>query len=440
MVARFYFDRISLGITLGFALLMALASTRLLAEDLMIGTAKIDLTPDVKASKVPLGGYASRKGATATGVLDRVYARVVTLTKGNQRVCIASLDLCFLPASLVGMVREKLEQVKPEWKGATLFLSATHTHSAPDPLAMHSANRFKLSGWTSFDAKLAEFTAQKTADAILDALSRQVKAKVGTLQFDNPGMNRNRRGEAKTDNTISLVKIADQNNKPLAVLVNYAAHPTLLEDRSFDVSGDWCGVFTAAMETELGAGAVCLFLNGAEGDVSPAGVDDIKGAERIQVYGQNLKRVVWQPLEKLTADSTELRGWTETVKLPQRKPNALFVAAAAQMGASFAQAKELVNALMPEETPLTFVRIGNALLIGMGCEPTTELGLRAKELAHKAGYPHPCVVALTNDWLAYALMPEEYRKGNYEAMMSFYGDTLGTVLLDGVKKGLTPAK
>ena len=82
------------------------------------------------------------------------------------------------------------------------------------------------------------------------------------------------------------------------------------------------------------------------------------------------------------------------------------------------------------------VRIGDLLLVGMPCEPTAELGLQVKEMARKAGYVSPAVVALTNDWLGYALMPEQYRKGNYEAMMSFYGDQLGPTFLQAIENGL----
>ena len=84
------------------------------------------------------------------------------------------------------------------------------------------------------------------------------------------------------------------------------------------------------------------------------------------------------------------------------------------------------------------VRVGDLLLVGMPCEPTAELGLQVKAMARKAGYANTAVVALTNDWLGYALMPEQYRKGNYEAMMSFYGDQLGPTLLQAVQSGLKP--
>ena len=128
--------------------------------------------------------------------------------------------------------------------------------------------------------------------------------------------------------------------------------------------------------------------------------------------------------------------WTQTVTLPPRKPNALFFLAAAQLGASMTQARELVNSLMPTTTQITFVRVGGLLLMGFPCEPSANIGLAAKQLARNAGVKTPAVVALTNDWLAYALTPEQYKAGKYEAVMSFYGEPFGPTLLDGVKTGL----
>ncbi|HLJ55376.1 MAG TPA: hypothetical protein VKT77_10080, partial [Chthonomonadaceae bacterium] len=124
------------------------------------------------------------------------------------------------------------------------------------------------------------------------------------------------------------------------------------------------------------------------------------------------------------------------VALPARKPTGTYIAAVAQLGGTFGQARALVDGLMPTKTAITTVRIGPVLLVGMPCEPTAELGLQLKSEARAAGYGTPVIVALTNDWLAYALMPEQYRRGNYEAMMSFYGDQLGPTLLGALKSGL----
>ena len=405
------------------------------------GAARVDITPDVKAVKIPLGGYAARRGAASTGVHDPVYARALVLSSGSTKVAIVSLDLCFAPASIKTEVLKRLSAKAPGWGTGNLFLAATHTHCGPDPLAMHSGNTFILKGWTPFDANLLTFTADHIASAILQAEKalRPASAAIGTVAA--PALNRNRRGENTTDPTLTLLKVTGADGKAIAAIVNYAAHPTLYDDKMMEVSADWPGVMAAEVEKTLGEGAVCLFLNGAEGDASPNGVDDKQGDEKITSYGRKVAAVVAALLPTVRAETAPaLSVWLVEIELPARKPNAMFIAAAGQLGATFTQARQLVDTLMPKTTTITMVRVGDLLLVGMPCEPTAELGLQVKSMARKAGYTTPAVVALTNDWLAYALMPEQYRKGNYEAMMSFYGDQFGLTLLHGVQTGLNAGK
>ncbi len=51
-------------------LLVGVFGARTARAELLAGAARVDITPDVKASKIPLGGYAARKGAASTGVHD----------------------------------------------------------------------------------------------------------------------------------------------------------------------------------------------------------------------------------------------------------------------------------------------------------------------------------------------------------------------------------
>jgi hypothetical protein len=132
----------------------------------------------------------------------------------------------------------------------------------------------------------------------------------------------------------------------------------------------------------------------------------------------------------------EIGAWTSELKLPERKPNGWFLLAASQLGATIPQARALVNSLMPVSSTLTFIRIGDLLLMGFPCEPTGDIGLGAKERARKAGFSRPAVVALTNDWLSYCVTKAQYRAGNYEAAMCFYGETFGEAMLTGVETAL----
>ena len=409
------------------------------------GAAKIDMTPDVKANAIPLGGYAARKAVRATGVHDPIYARALALSDGKTTAVVVSLDLCFAPASIKTEVVKRLKAGgNTTVDAAHLFLAATHTHTAPDPLAMHTGNTFtNLKGWTPFDAKLLAFTADKITQAVTQATQNMVPVHIGTAVKDAAGANRNRRNDPTVDSALTLFKVTQiGDGKTLAAIVNFAAHPTLYDEKMLDVSADWPGVMTGDVEAagaknEAGGAGVCLFLNGAEGDASPNGVDDVQPDAKVSTYGHRMGKRAMETLSGVNARmDAPLAMWTQTVSLPPRKPNALFFLAAAQMGASMLQAKDLVNALMPTTTEIGFVRIGELLLIGFPCEPTGDVGIAAKTLARQSGYKTPAVVALVNDWLAYCLTPAQYKAGKYEAVMSFYGDQFGPVLLEGVEAAL----
>lgn len=402
------------------------------------GASRLDLTPDLKTMSVPLGGYAARLGAAATGVHDPVFARALVLTDGTTKVGIVSLDLCFLPASVKAeVVKRVLAAGVKELDSEHILLTATHTHCAPDPLAMHSGNTFDLKGWTRFDPKLLDFTASRIAAALVRANGRLRPAQIGSSVVAEPGLNRNRRGDTLTDPDLTVVSVKDGAGNYIASIVNFAAHPTLYDDKMREISADWPGIATAMIEKQMGEKTVCLFLNGAEGDASPNGVDDKQGEDKVVRYGLRVGLLAWGELTATTTrPDAPLAVWMQKVTLPPRKPNALFYLAAAQLGAAQETAKQLVNGLMPEATTLHFVRIGDLLLMAFPCEPTASIGLKAKELARKAGYKTPAVVALTDDWLAYCVTPEQYRAGKYETMMSFYGDQFGSTLLSALATGL----
>ena len=426
----------------GVVVLTALFAACPCGAELRAGAAKSDITPDVKASVIPLGGYAARKGAPATGVHDPVYARALVLSNGGDKVGLVSLDLCFMPANIKAEVIKRISAAGVTGLDSDhLLIAATHTHSAPDPLAMHSRNTFAFKGWTSFDAHLLDFTAGKIADAIVQADHRLAPALAGTETFDATGQNRNRRGDKITDPILTLLKVIGFDGHAIGAIVNFAAHPTLYDDDMLEISADWPGVMTGDVEKTMqatGADApVCLFLNGAEGDASPNGVDGKTSAEKVLTYGHTLGKIASDLLAKVTTMSNPLvRAWTQAVSLPPRKPNALFILAAGQIGLGVGQARNLALGLMPETTHLGFVQVGDLLFMGFPCEPTAPLGLAAKAAARKAGFLHPAVVALANDWLAYALTPEQYHEGKYEAGMSFYGDQFGPTLLKALGAGL----
>jgi hypothetical protein len=57
------------------------------------------------------------------------------------------------------------------------------------------------------------------------------------------------------------------------------------------------------------------------------------------------------------------------------------------------------------------------------------LGVEIKKALQDSGAKHPMIVGLGNEWISYILPPDEYHKGGYEPGVSFYGETLGPVVV-----------
>ncbi|MDE2127400.1 MAG: neutral/alkaline non-lysosomal ceramidase N-terminal domain-containing protein [Armatimonadetes bacterium] len=406
-------------------------------KPLLAGVASVSITPPLAKMMVPLGGYAARRGAAATGVHDPIFARALVLAQGGRRVAVVSVDLCFLPAGITQAVRHDLVLRRHPLLAGALFLSATHTHSAPDPLAMDAANTFHFQGWSSFDGPLLRFTASRIALTIAEAADRLVPVRMAAAQASVKGLNRNRRGGPSIDRMMTVLTFQPVKAGRSACVVVFAAHPTLFSSSMMEISADWPGVMEAAVEQKLGQGSCCLFLNGAEGDAAPAGETGSTESERVTSYG---RAVATQALRLAYRNdfvpAPRLALQPVRVSLPEPRPNGLYLLSASGLGITFEKAGELVRQLMPRATTISLIRLGPIVLAGLPCEPTGALGLSIEHDARLEGVRYPAVVALTNDWLAYALEASEYRLGNYEAGMSFYGSGLGSLLAASVKAAL----
>jgi len=62
-----------------------------------------------------------------------------------------------------------------------------------------------------------------------------------------------------------------------------------------------------------------------------------------------------------------------------------------------------------------------------------ELKAKARQLT---GAKCQTIGGLADEWVSYILPAEEYRKGGYEASVSFYGETLGGTIVESVVRGV----
>jgi hypothetical protein len=131
--------------------------------------------------------------------------------------------------------------------------------------------------------------------AILDANSKLVPARLatGSAVLEGFNVNRHTKTEPKPrDRELAVLRLDDSTGKPLAVLVNFAAHPTMLPSLTLKFSADWAGAMKQAVTA--GTGAATIFMQGAAGDQS---VDRSRGD--YQQYGKALAREVLDLLSTL---------------------------------------------------------------------------------------------------------------------------------------------
>jgi hypothetical protein len=147
----------------------------------------------------------------------------------------------------------------------------------------------------------------------------------------------------------------------------------------------------------------------------------------------------WRVWEKNQPGEVKAFGYhTETIKLPTRSWHPDFMqTGGAEYGLNETMMRAFVEKSVPTETRSTCVRVGDLVILGVPGEMAAQLGLEAKMKARQiTGASIVTIGGLADEWVSYILPAEEYRKGGYEASVSFYGETLGSTLLEGVLRGV----
>jgi neutral ceramidase len=247
-------------------------------EALMAGTSKREITPK---EPLPMWGYASYHTNLSEGVLDPLFANVLVLQAGGKKIAVVSLDLGRTPSErILADIRSRIRRIGIEYS----FIAASHTHHGPVLELSNERGR----GKGRFDAAIRYYSQLEDTivQAILDADSKLQPAKmaVGKVKLDN--YNSNRQTEyrpAPVDEDLAEMRFDDFSGKPLAILVNFAAHPTLVPESLRKFSADYPGVLERIVEKDTGAEV--LFIQGAAGDLAPNGEDYEK-------FGSDLAKAV----------------------------------------------------------------------------------------------------------------------------------------------------
>lgn len=362
------------------------------AWGLEAGAAKVETTPPIGT---PLNGYGDRLGRSSTGVHDPLHARALYLDDGDTRVFLVNIDLCMINPELRARV---LELAPVEVPREHIILTATHTHSAQGAMYRHLPLRF-VAG--RFMPEVLEGTARGIARAMHDAYENRRRAAIGYGVAEQQVLSVNRRDpEGPIDEQIGVIRVDDADGQAIAIVTNFAAHPTSVPKADhYAISADYVGFYYDHLEKLATPGCIALFLNGAEGNQRIGNPEHKEGWERLESVGRLLAVRAKAIANRITCGEAILHVGYATPTLPPT----------------------LSSNFLPASTIVQTLEINDLLLTFFPGEPCVELGFEMRRRALARGYGGQFTVGLSNDYLMYFIPRAFYSHPNYEAAQNYYG-------------------
>lgn len=247
------------------------------------GVGRVDITPP---PDIPNGMWMAQRHVRAEGIHQPLWLTSLALADGDERVVLIDIDWCVLSDAQDRRLRDAVAAATGLPVRRVLPI-CTHNHAGPV-----TQDTYQGEGADEVAAYVAALPG-RAVEACVAALDRlePVRVAAGTGESDI-GVNRDLRlpdgravagpnPEGPADRSVGVVRIECEGGAPVAVLVNYACHPTVLGPDNRLVSPDYPGTTKRVVEAQLGA--PCIFLQGAHGDMGPIEgfVGDAAVAERL---------------------------------------------------------------------------------------------------------------------------------------------------------------
>lgn len=242
-----------------------------------VGFGRSDITPRLG---VQLAGYGPYRNRAAAELVAPLHARAVLLRDRTRTALIVSVELCGLPRDLDARIREEAARAAGV-KADDVFLSVTHTHSAPAVGGMV--------GWGEADQMYVETLPIRAAAAAAQARATLIDAEWRVAAAACEGIAVNRETDAgfamnadlaerldprwrpahpeQTDPTVRILA-AYSGRRLLGLLHHFACHPVIYGEKTAAIHGDYAGLACLRLEA-VHRGAVAIFLPGALGDINP---------------------------------------------------------------------------------------------------------------------------------------------------------------------------
>ncbi|HEX5400721.1 MAG TPA: hypothetical protein VFX16_00310 [Pseudonocardiaceae bacterium] len=405
----------------------------------------VDVTPPVGG---PMAGYVARGTEPAVDVHDRLTASLLWLsTEDGPSTCWVAVDTIGLDVSTATRIRAGVAG-QLGMSADSVLVCCSHTHSGP-------ATWFRpvVPGGCADEAAIERLVTDITRGAAR-LPATEAPATAGWATVADAGVGANRYDPSGPhDASAGVLTLRDADGAVVAVLADYACHPTVLDHRNLAYSADYPAAARRVLRAGLAATEdvetppVVVFLQGAAGDVSTrftrrgstfdeadrqggmlagallrgtlAGETVFGDAVPVVLRGECTVPVRTMPA--LTAETLAVteESWTDA---PADR-----IARTRQEGAVMQAA--LAAAELPAEMvlPISVVAFGDVAWAHLPVEPFTCFGERIR-----AGSPfrHTRIVGYTDGYFGYLADDTAHRDGRYEALCSLFGPDAGNVVAE----------
>ena len=404
-------------------------------SELTAGVAREVISPP---RGIYLIGYGDRTAGNA-GVHDDLTATALVLGDGQTQVAIVACDLLCLNEYIVDRIRENVGS------NTKVIICCSHTHAGPIAYADSRSRRARR--------MYIDWLVERIVQAIRRAESSQLPATLTwgeteadiavnrrEMQADGEvviGVNR----EGFVDRTVGVLEVRAKDGPPIATLVNYACHGTVLGPTNLLVSADWIGAMRSQIEETRGSQV--LFLQGATANLNPdrqlkksdpwesvSALGERVAARVLDRCEQGLTQLrstplsvkqeeVWLPLEAKATTPTPPRSYREVllrfVGLP---PFLSFIAdPLLEQRYPWRSQIEARDGVWSVPLRISAVRIGELGLITFAAEVFAEIGMNVKAASPAAA---TLFASVSDGCIGYLPTAEAHAEGGYEVNMSPY--------------------
>jgi len=408
-------------------------------QALTASVSTIDITPPLEM-KYTLGGYGERMNKPAEAIHDHILAKALIIKQGDKKFAIVTLDLLGLPSNVKPELIKRISGFG--WTTGNIMLLPSHSHGSLEMEALNNKNTLNIPQLGIYQPELLAFLIDKLEKLMKEADKNYQTVKIGTKTRIIEGLNRNRRKDPVIDKDLIVTRIDLANNKPLAVMVNWTAHPTFIGGEDMQVSAEWPGYLQAELQNAIGNNVTAMYYNGAEGDMSAVLDDPVKDHyQKIQVYGKKIATIAFDLFKEIKPEKEYRFEYTSrTIGLPEHQAHPSFMKTGGEeYGMTENTVKIVMDMLCPQSVEIGAVRIGDLLIAGVPGEMTAILGQKIKQSLKTGELINIAIGGLANEWISYILDSEQYLHGEgYESSMSFFGPDLGKILSDQIISNAGP--